>query len=165
MIDPIEFSSRSRDAKTERGIAKWLRSQTEDERWEFIQSALLSKAVKNPNLPNALILTPKVGLKKEHLFCILAISLKVADPSSMQAFLKAVLPGLGYKRVVHYFKSNLIEFPEKVGMALYFLPNLQPEVNIQQRKLINTLRKELVTYVSGLDICSDYLKLCINRAR
>jgi len=159
MINPEEFAALGRDAKREREVASHLRAIPKEERWHFIKSAL--DADKKSNLPMALILACRVSLDKSHLVELLEISLERADPSSMNSYLKAVVPGLGYKKVVRFLMQRVCTHPEQVGMAIYFLPNMKQVSSTNERELICNLIEYFCSHVSQLDIKSAYLNACL----
>lgn len=161
MIKPQELASLPRDTKREQAIARELRSLEESKRWNYIKSALDADTISVQ--PIALVLANKVALNRNHLMNILEISIERANPSSMNSYLKAVVAGLGHKRVINFFRGKIHTNPEKVGMALYFLPNLSPLPNKAQLKLIYDLRLQFEKYVKSLDIKTPYLNACIKQ--
>lgn len=161
MLQPEEFALERRDAKREMELSRYLRGICMNDKWNFVLSAL--DADRDSNLPNALVIAPRIGLGNEHLVKLLNLSLERADPSSMDSYLKAVIAGLGYRKVVAYFRAKITSHTEQVGMALYFLSYLPLEVNEAQLTNIADLRSEFEAYVKSCGAISPYLQSCLSR--
>ncbi|MFI5454991.1 MAG: hypothetical protein ACHRXM_06025 [Isosphaerales bacterium] len=117
-LDAKNYVGRVRDPKWERDLARELRLLPEAMRLQFVKDLL------DVHLVVALDLARKCLSQRESLESLLEFGLQEANPSTMQDWLKCVLPGLGARRLVRCLHGHLNDYPQAVESARYWLPGL-----------------------------------------
>jgi hypothetical protein len=117
-LDAKNYKGRRRNPKWERDLARDLKPLGEAERLQFLTDLL------EINQVVALHLARKCLLEKKSFESLLEIGLQKADPSTIQDWLKCVLPRLGARHVVRYLHKRHSEYPKAVAHARYWLPGL-----------------------------------------
>jgi len=117
-LDAKNYVGRTRDPGWERALARELRLLPEAERLQFVKDLL------DVHLVVALDLARKCLSERESLESLLEFGLEEADPSTIQDWLKCVLPRLGARRLVQCLYRNLKDYPQAVESARYWLPGL-----------------------------------------
>jgi hypothetical protein len=112
------YAGRTRNPEWERALARELRSHPEADRLRFITDLLDVHQVV------ALELSRKCLEEKKSFEALLELGLRKGDASSIQDWLKCVLPHLGARHVVQYLCSRRGKYPQGVEQARYWLPGL-----------------------------------------
>lgn len=114
-----ELINQPRNSVRERVLARELRKLPESSRFEFIESVL---AHKREIL--GLQLAKSVLRNKDYFERLLYQGLEHANASSIRDWLACVIPRLGSRRVIATLKKEMVDKPEAVCFALYWLPSL-----------------------------------------
>ncbi|MBH8561431.1 hypothetical protein I8748_04425 [Nostoc sp. CENA67] len=130
MFDPIEYADERMDLKQENELVKWLRQLEEEQKFTFVWRVL------NANTWKGCQLTKRSQLKPIFLEVILEKGLVYGDASTVEWWIKAVLQGLGHKRVLEIIKAHMDIAPLCVYKTLYWLPWLYRN---QSKKLKNEI--------------------------
>jgi len=118
-----DFAGRLRDTLTERQIAKELRELAEEERYAFILEML------NISIPVALSLANSCLRRRDLLESFLKSGISIIkDASSIDLWLRCLIPRLGVRRTIHILKEHARSHPVAVESASYFLPaHIRPD--------------------------------------
>lgn len=116
MFDPIEYANERMDSKQENELLKWLRQLDDEQKFTFVWRVLSANAWKGCELAK------RSQLKPIFLEVILEKGLVYGDASSVEWWIKAVLPGLGQRRVLEIIKAHIDIAPLSVYKTLYWLP-------------------------------------------
>jgi len=136
-LDAKNYVGRARDPKWERDLARELRLLPEAERFQFVKDLL------DVQFAVALDLARKCLSEKESLESLLEFGLQQADVSTIQDWLKCVLPRLGARRLVRCLHRHLNDYPQAVESARYWLPGLQTKVDRSKVDLKGLKRLQL----------------------
>jgi hypothetical protein len=113
-MSPIEYSSLPRDSKRESEIAKWLRTQSEHDKFEFVWCLLR----KNAGL--GLPLVKVVQLRPVYLEVFLEHGFVYGDASTVRWWYESTVHGLGEKKVLELLAAHLENAPLIVEKMLYW---------------------------------------------
>ncbi|OCQ97319.1 hypothetical protein BCD64_20945 [Nostoc sp. MBR 210] len=136
MFDPLKYADELIDSKQENELLKWLRQLNDEEKFTFVWRVL------NANPWQGCKLAKRSQLKPIFLEVILANGLVYGDASTVEWYIKAVLPNLGYKRVLEIIKAQIDIAPLCVYKTLYWLPWLYRNQSKQLKNEICTLIEE-----------------------
>jgi hypothetical protein len=134
MFDPIKYANEPWYTETDKELFKWLRQLDEVSKFTFVWRVINVDAYKGCELVKRSHLEPIL------LEVILEKGLVYGDASSVEWYIKAVLPGLGYKRVLEIIRNQIDIAPLCVYKTLYWLPLLY----INQSKKLNDEVQSLV---------------------
>ena len=113
-MNPNEYTSLPRDSKRESETAKWLRTQSEHEKFEFVWRVLRKNAVLG--LP----LVGSVQLKPVYLEVILEHGFVYGDASTVRWWYESTVHGLGEEKVLELLAAHLENAPLIVDKMLYW---------------------------------------------
>ncbi|BAY62603.1 hypothetical protein NIES22_26770 [Calothrix brevissima NIES-22] len=130
MFDPLEYADEKLDSQQENELLKWVRQLDDEQKFTFVWRVL------NANAWQGCKLVKRSQLKPIFLEVILEKGLVYGDASSVEWWIKAVLPGLGHRRVLEIIKSHIDIAPLCVYKSLYWLPWLYRN---QPKKLQNEI--------------------------
>jgi hypothetical protein len=115
-ISAKEYVGKKRDSQWENDLARQLRTRPEGEKFDFLNDLL----VVQPAV--ALELARRCLTSNESFEKLLETALRSANPSTMQDWLRCVIPHLGFRHVVKTLSRFQAEFPDGVERAVYWLP-------------------------------------------
>ncbi len=141
-MNPIEYSQQPRDSKKESETLKWLRSQEEHEKFEFIWRVLRN------NTGLGLPLVEKAQLKPVYLEVILEYGFVYGDASNVRWWYEATVNGLGYKKVIQLIMAHLEDAPLIVDKMLYWLHPDNEELKKEVKALRATFNKKYPDFKS-----------------
>jgi hypothetical protein len=113
----IDYADKLRNTNIERDLAKRLRASAEEERFAFISEMLDVHVIVALELANTCLRDR--DLLKRFLEQGLA---RVKDLSSIDLWLKYLIPRIGIRGVIAVLRENLDDHPIPVASAVYFLP-------------------------------------------
>jgi len=136
-----EFIGKVRSAAEFAALRKRLMSESEEERFRFIQEFLAREPSTGLSLANSVL--------KSHKFIktILNDGLDKADVSSVKYWLDLGIQRLGAARVIEMLDARLATDPVSVKRALYWLARLVPKNN---ERVVASLRS-LIDAVDRID--------------
>jgi hypothetical protein len=114
-LNPEDYAHRTRDPKWEQELARELRSRPEEERLEFISE------MASMDLTIAMLLARGCLQKHSSFEKLLDLGLEHADASSIQWWLKAIVPRVGIWKMLRWLKARREKDPVKVGCAAYMM--------------------------------------------
>jgi hypothetical protein len=120
-LNAKDYALRPRQAEWEHDLARELRAFPEAVRLQFVLELLPHQLIL------ALDLARKCLQEKHSLESVLERGLAEGDSSTIQEWLKCVLPHLGVRHVVRYLQENASRYPKGVQSAAYWLPGLLQE--------------------------------------
>lgn len=133
-MSPNEYAKLPRDSKRENEVCRWLREQSEHDKFEFVWRVLR----KNGSL--GLPLVKAVRLRPIYLEVILEHGFVYGDASSVKFWLEATIGGLGERKVFDLLEAHLERAPLIVDKVLYwFRPKnerIQTDVNNLRMRFI-----------------------------
>ncbi|MFN6570967.1 hypothetical protein [Dendronalium sp. ChiSLP03b] len=116
MFNPIDYADEQMDSKQENELLKWVRQLDDEHKFTFVWRVL------NANPWKGCELAKRSQLKPIFLEAILEKGLVYGDASSVEWWIKAVLPGLGHRRVLEIIKAHIDVAPLCLYKTLYWLP-------------------------------------------
>ena len=114
-MQPIDFKNQSRNTKKENEALKWLRTQDEYTKFEFIWNVL------KYNYRSGLEMVKRSALKRAHLEVILEYGLVYGDANTVKLWYFATVEGLGESRAIDIIASHIENGPLVVEKMLYWL--------------------------------------------
>ncbi len=132
-----DYLGKSSDAKCERELAARLRQLPEEERFEYVQDALKYNRYIGLKLANNCL------RQKRYFEILLEEGLAIEDASSMQLLLDAVMPRLGFDRVLSILEDSNRVSPESVDKALYWLPRSLPKDDKEAKQRLKALQQRV----------------------
>ncbi len=125
MYSPHKIMESRRNSVTERNLKTWLRSLSEDERFQFISACLDYSGCTNERF--ALQLAISCIRRKKDSLAILRRGMSTSDASTIKFWLDFAIRKLGAKAVIREIASRIDTQPNMVHKALYWLPSLVPK--------------------------------------
>lgn len=116
-----------------KALQRRLRSLAESEQFEEINALLDRDSLIGLKLANAVL------KNKKYLELLLDQGLDKANASEIELWLKYLLPRIGFRRVIAILSNKLLEQPQQVARALYWLPKFLPPGNEQAAILLKNL--------------------------
>jgi hypothetical protein len=120
-LSVTEFAGRARDSRWERDLARELRRHPEPERFRFIEEFL------DHNIVVALELARRCLTQRTHFELLLKRGVFQADARSIRYWLEAIVPHLGFRRVVAFLREQVSVDRGAVERAIYWLPTFEHE--------------------------------------
>jgi hypothetical protein len=114
-----DYAGRARSSVWERELACELRQQPEMERLEFIREFAVV------NLVVAMSLAKKCLREKSSFETLLDQAMMTSNPSSLQYWLDAIVPHVGFRRLVSWLRQRASTNADQVARAAYYLPNFK----------------------------------------
>ena len=115
-----------------------LMNLSEEEQFQKV-CALLEKDV-----IEALKLANSTLRSKKYFQDLLGRGLEVADASEIEIWLKYLVPRLGMRYVINVLEGKLIEQPQKVNKAMYWLPKFLNRTNEREMNLFKNLENKIL---------------------
>ncbi len=81
---------------------------------------------------------------KKYFQDLLERGLEVADASEIEIWLKYLVPRLGMRYVINVLEGKLIEQPQKVDKAMYWLPKFLNRTNERDLNLFKNLENKIL---------------------
>ena len=81
---------------------------------------------------------------KKYFQNLLERGLEVADASEIEVWLRYLMPRLGMRYVINVLEGKLIEQPQQVKKAMYWLPKFLNWTNDKELNLFKSLENELL---------------------
>ena len=81
---------------------------------------------------------------KKYFQDLLERGLEVADASEIEVWLRYLMPRLGMRYVINVLEGKLIEQPQQVKKAMYWLPKFLNWTNDKELNLFKSLENELL---------------------
>ncbi len=81
---------------------------------------------------------------KKYFQDLLARGLEVADASEIEVWLKYLVPRLGMRYVINVLEGKLIEQPQQVNKAMYWLPKFLNRANDKEMNLFKNLENKIL---------------------
>jgi len=81
---------------------------------------------------------------KKYFQDLLERGLEVADASEIEVWLKYLVPRLGMRYVINILEGKLIEQPQQVNKALYWLPKFLNRTNERELNLFKNLEDKML---------------------
>ncbi len=140
-MNPIEYSQqKSRDGKTEHELCKWLRLQTEHDKFQFVWRVIRENA--HLGLP----LVEKIQLRTVYLEVILEHGFVYSDVSTIKHWLRATQKGLGLKKIILMVESHIEDAPSIVDKTLYWLRTDKEKLKEKIRNLKKVFEEKYPHY-------------------
>ena len=111
---------------------------SEEEQFQQV-CALLEKDV-----IEALKLANSTLRSKKYFQDLLGRGLEVADASEIEVWLKYLVPRLGMRYVINVLEGKLIEQPQQVNKAMYWLPKFLNRTNEREMNLFKNLENKIL---------------------
>ena len=115
-----------------------LMNLSEEEQFHQV-CALLEKDV-----IEALKLANSTLRSKKYFQDLLERGLEVADASEIEVWLKYLVPRLGMRYVINVLEGKLIEQPQQVNKAMYWLPKFLNRTNEKELNLFKNLENKIL---------------------
>jgi hypothetical protein len=96
------------------------------------------------NIIEALKLANSTLRSKKYFQDLLARGLEVADASEIEVWLKYLVPRLGMRYVINVLEGKLIEQPQQVNKAMYWLPKFLNRANDKEMNLFRDLENKII---------------------
>lgn len=84
---------------------------------------------------------------KEYFQALLERGLEVADASEIEVWLRYLVPRLGMRYVINVLEGKLIEQPQQVKKAMYWLPKFLNRANDKEVNLFKNLEDKILKLV------------------
>ena len=81
---------------------------------------------------------------KQYFQNLLERGLEVADASEIEVWLRYLMPRLGMRYVINVLEGKLIEQPQQVKKAMYWLPKFLNWTNDKELNLFKSLENEIL---------------------
>jgi len=81
---------------------------------------------------------------KKYFQDLLERGLEVVDASEIEVWLKYLVPRLGMRYVINVLEGKLIEQPQKVNKAMYWLPKFLNRTNERELNLFKNLENKIL---------------------
>ena len=81
---------------------------------------------------------------KKYFQDLLESGLEVVDASVIEVWLKYLVPRLGMRYVINVFEGKLIEHPQQVKKAMYWLPKFLNRGNNKEMNLFRDLENKIL---------------------
>lgn len=111
---------------------------SEEEQFQQV-CALLEK-----DIIEALKLANSTLRSKKYFQDLLERGLEVADASEIEVWLKYLVPRLGMRYVINVLEGKLIEQPQQVNKAMYWLPKFLNRTNEREMNLFKNLENKIL---------------------
>ena len=115
-----------------------LASLSEEQQFERV-CVLLEK-----DFVEALRLANSTLKSKKYFQDLLESGLEVVDASVIEVWLKYLVPRLGMRYVINVFEGKLIEHPQQVKKAMYWLPKFLNRGNNKEINLFRDLENKIL---------------------
>jgi len=115
-----------------------LMNLSEEEQFHQVY-ALLEK-----DIVEALKLANSTLRGKKYFQDLLERGLEVADASEIEVWLKYLVPRLGMRYVINILGGKLIEQPQRVNKAMYWLPKFLNRTNEREMNLFRNLENKIL---------------------
>ena len=135
-IDPKILGRTRRDSAVESAVIKWLRTTDQLERFRYCWQVLEENQVVGLSLVKRAQLDPFL------LEVILERGLVLCDVSNVQYWMKAVVHGLGARRLLRVIRRHLDKAPLCVYKTFYSLPRIIDSVAPELRDEVDALEKD-----------------------
>jgi hypothetical protein len=81
---------------------------------------------------------------KKYFQDLLERGLEVADASEIEVWLRYLVPRLGIRYVINVLESKLIEQPQQMKKAMYWLPKFLNKTNEKEAKMMKSLGNKMI---------------------
>lgn len=116
--------------------SKALMSLSEEQKFERV-CVLLEK-----DIVEALRVANSTLKSKKYFRNLLERGLEVADASEIEVWLRYLVPRLGMRYVINVLEGKLIEKPQQVKKAMYWLPKFLNIANEKEKSLFRNLKNQ-----------------------
>lgn len=115
-----------------------LASLSEEQQFERV-CVLLEK-----DIVEALRVANSTLKSKKYFQDLLERGLEVADASEIEVWLRYLVPRLGMRYVINVLEGKLIEQPQQVKKAMYWLPKFLNRANDKEMNLFKSLENKMI---------------------
>ncbi len=127
-----------RDERLRDNFARRLKKYSEEDRFEFIKTALSYDVIGALKLANSCL------RRRAYFAEIFEQGLQEADASSILWWLQCVVPRLGMKRILNILNDKLETEPNQVRKAIYWLPKFLKPGDTKTASSICSLKEKVV---------------------
>ncbi len=99
---------------------------------------------KDKDIVEALRVANSTLKSKKYFQDLLERGLEVADASEIEVWLKYLVPRLGMRYVINVLEGKLIEKPQQVKKAMYWLPKFLNRANDKEVNLFRDLEDKIL---------------------
>jgi hypothetical protein len=115
-----------------------LMNLSEEEQFQKVCALLKKDVIEALKLANSTLRS------KKYFQDLLGRGLEVADASEIEVWLKYLVPRLGMRYVINVLEGKLIEQPQKVNKAMYWLPKFLNRTNEREMNLFKNLENKIL---------------------
>jgi hypothetical protein len=115
-----------------------LKNASEEERFDEVCALLERDVVEALRVANSTLRS------KKYFQDLLERGLATANASEVETWLKYLVPRLGFRHVISVLERKVIEQPQQVKNASYWLPKFAKSANGKELKLLENLEKKML---------------------
>lgn len=131
------------DFEDYKALQRKLMNLPESDQFDEINTLLNRDCIIGLKLANAVL------NNKKYFELLLEQGLEKANASEIELWLQYLIPRIGFRRVIAILSNKLLEQPQQVAKAAYWLPKFLPKGNEQAAKMLKNLLNQDKQMLSG----------------